>query len=82
MHDYAGRFRVAIIFALALSWGSAIAFASDQQRIDNEVDRVIDSIVELRHTIHEHPELGNREFKTAALVEEHLRALGFEATAS
>ena len=31
-----------------------------------------------RRDIHEHPELGNREFRTAALVAEHLRALGME----
>ncbi|HEX9730710.1 MAG TPA: amidohydrolase, partial [Thermoanaerobaculia bacterium] len=33
-------------------------------------------IVELRHRIHQHPELGNRELETAKLVAEHLRALG------
>ncbi len=32
----------------------------------------------MRHTIHQNPELGNREFETAALVAEHLRSLGIE----
>jgi len=31
-----------------------------------------------RRDIHQHPELGNRETRTAALVAEHLRALGLE----
>jgi amidohydrolase len=31
-----------------------------------------------RRDIHEHPELGNRETRTAALVAEHLRSLGLE----
>ena len=31
-----------------------------------------------RRDIHQHPELGNREVRTAQLVAEHLRALGFE----
>lgn len=31
-----------------------------------------------RRDIHQHPELGNREVRTANLVAEHLRALGFE----
>ncbi|MDZ3823508.1 MAG: amidohydrolase [Pseudoxanthomonas sp.] len=31
-----------------------------------------------RRDIHRHPELGNREFRTAALVAEHLRGLGLE----
>ena len=35
-------------------------------------------ITELRRHIHQHPELGNREFETAALVAEHLRELGME----
>jgi amidohydrolase len=31
-----------------------------------------------RRDIHQHPELGNREVRTAKLVADHLRALGFE----
>jgi amidohydrolase len=31
-----------------------------------------------RRDIHQHPELGNREFRTAALVAAHLRTLGLE----
>jgi amidohydrolase len=35
-------------------------------------------VVAWRRDIHEHPELGNREFRTAKLVADHLRALGIE----
>ncbi|MDZ4318400.1 MAG: amidohydrolase, partial [Phenylobacterium sp.] len=35
-------------------------------------------VVAWRRDIHQHPELGNREFRTAALVADHLRALGYE----
>ena len=31
-----------------------------------------------REQLHQYPELGNREFKTAKLVAEHLRSLGIE----
>jgi amidohydrolase len=31
-----------------------------------------------RRDIHQNPELGNREFRTSALVVEHLRKLGYE----
>ncbi len=34
--------------------------------------------VEIRHRLHQNPELGNREEKTAALVAERLRGLGLE----
>src|SRR5690554_7954782 len=37
-----------------------------------------DKVVAWRRDIHEHPELGNRETRTAALVAEHLRALGLD----
>src|SRR5918993_1776231 len=41
-------------------------------------DRVAPQMIEYRHTIHRHPELGNREIKTAALVANHLKRLGLE----
>jgi amidohydrolase len=47
-------------------------------RIRQSVQRHEAAIVELRHRIHQNPELGNREFETARLVAEHLRALGYE----
>jgi amidohydrolase len=37
-------------------------------------------VVAWRRDIHEHPELGNREFRTAKLVADHLRSLGIEVT--
>ena len=35
-------------------------------------------VIAWRRDLHQHPELGNREFRTAALVAEHLRSLGFD----
>jgi amidohydrolase len=35
-------------------------------------------VIAWRRDIHEHPELGNREFRTGALVAEHLKRLGFD----
>lgn len=34
--------------------------------------------IAFRHHIHQHPELGNQEVKTAAFVAKHLKALGLE----
>ena len=31
-----------------------------------------------RRDFHEHPELGNREFRTAKIIADHLRSLGIE----
>jgi amidohydrolase len=35
-------------------------------------------LIALRRDLHEHPELGNREFRTSKLVADHLRAVGFD----
>ncbi len=35
-------------------------------------------VVAWRRDIHQNPELGNREFRTAKLVADHLRSLGIE----
>ncbi|MDO9284498.1 MAG: amidohydrolase [Aquabacterium sp.] len=35
-------------------------------------------VIAWRRDFHAHPELGNREFRTAGIVAEHLRALGFD----
>ncbi len=47
-------------------------------RIDQETQRVVPAIVEIRHQLHQNPELSNRETKTAELVAAHLRQLGLE----
>lgn len=46
--------------------------------IDRGVERHAAEIIELRHQIHQNPELGNREFETARLVAHHLKELGIE----
>ena len=48
-------------------------------RIDREAAKVAPQLVELRHRIHQNPELSNRETQTAELVAAHLRGLGLEA---
>jgi len=46
--------------------------------IDKAISKNLNTIIDLRHQIHQYPELGNREYKTAKLVAEHLRSLGIE----
>jgi amidohydrolase len=43
-----------------------------------QAKRLQPKVVAWRRDFHEHPELGNREVRTAKLVAEHLRALGLE----
>jgi amidohydrolase len=46
--------------------------------VDSRATAVAGKVVAWRRDIHAHPELSNREVRTAALVAEHLRALGLE----
>jgi amidohydrolase len=43
-----------------------------------EIDALLPQVVAWRRDIHQHPELGAQEFRTAALIEKELRALGLE----
>ena len=61
-----------------LALGLAAGAAAQHPEIDQAVDRLVPQITEIRHQIHENPELGNREEETAALVADHLRELGFD----
>jgi len=45
---------------------------------DTRAAAVESKVIDWRRDIHAHPELGNREVRTAALVAAHLRALGME----
>jgi amidohydrolase len=55
-----------------------IIAATLQQQIDTAAARVEPSVIATRRDIHEHPELGNREVRTAKLVSDRLRALDIE----
>lgn len=46
--------------------------------VAERIETVMPKVVAWRRDIHEHPELANREFRTAALVADHLRELGME----
>jgi amidohydrolase len=48
------------------------------EAIDREAKAVEARMIAWRRDIHQHPELGNNEFRTAALVAAHLKALGYE----
>lgn len=49
-----------------------------QMRIDQMAKAIEPKVIEWRRHFHEHPELSNRETKTAARIAEHLKGLGIE----
>lgn len=66
--------RILIAALLPLS-----AFAQNNDAKVNELSARLDpKVIAWRRDIHQNPELGNRETRTAALVAAHLRSLGME----
>jgi amidohydrolase len=67
-----------LVFALASITVSAQTNAKLQTKIDQMAKEIEAKVIEWRRDFHQHPELSNREFKTAAKVAEHLKSLGIE----
>jgi amidohydrolase len=69
------RHSLLVAALLALLPCSALAADAQVEALATKVDGKVQA---WRRDIHQHPELGNREVRTAKLVAEHLRALGFD----
>lgn len=68
--------RLLLVSALAAALcGPAFAQAPDVEAMASSVDAKVQA---WRRDIHQNPELGNREVRTAKLVADHLRAIGLE----
>lgn len=50
------------------------------ERIIKKAGQIEAQVVSWRHDFHQHPELGNREFRTSKIVADHLKSLGMEVT--
>jgi amidohydrolase len=80
------RARLALLVAFAASapLESQTPAAPTDAPLSAEIDRrtvaVLPKVVAWRRDIHQHPELSNRETRTAALVAKHLKELGLEVT--
>jgi len=64
---------------LALFILPAICCSQDLHKIALEkAEDIEEKVIEWRRYFHEHPELSNREYKTAEKIAEHLQSLGLE----
>jgi amidohydrolase len=66
-----------MMFASTLT-ASAQVSAKLQAKVDQQAKEEESKIIAWRRHLHQYPELSNREFKTAAMVAEHLKSLGIE----
>src|SRR5687768_5233346 len=54
------------------------ASAAITQNAARRIEQVMPKVIAWRRDVHQNPELGNREVRTAKLVADHLRSLGLE----
>jgi amidohydrolase len=68
-----------ILTAILLTTIGGMACAQDdKQALEATITGIEARVIEWRHDLHQHPELSNREFRTAGVVAEHMRDLGFD----
>jgi amidohydrolase len=64
-----------MLSALLLGATALLSAQDLLSRVEQEAAKVAPAVIEIRHRIHQNPELSNREEKTAALIAEYLRHL-------
>ncbi len=57
---------------------TSIAQTDMRQVVSQAADKIEPKVITWRRDFHEHPELGNNEFRTAAIIAKHLQSLGIE----
>src|SRR6266404_350182 len=72
------RISLRFLYVLCVSAVNLFSQSDWLPRITTEAAKVEPGITQIRHQIHQNPELSNREEKTAALVAEQMRKLGLE----
>jgi len=58
--------------------GKTVAKEDYHDTIDQLADKVEAKIIEIRHDLHQNPELPNREVRTAKVIADHLKSLGLD----
>src|SRR6476660_302812 len=80
------RSRFSIVLTFVIFLGLQDRAAADTARLEEEVSKraasIEEKLIAWRRDIHEHPELGDQETRTAGLVAKHLRGLGLEVRTS
>lgn len=69
---------VSLLLFLGIAAVTATSAHAQAPEVDAAIARIVPEITAIRHHLHQHPELSNREFETANLVADYLRKLGFD----
>jgi len=70
--------RISVFIFVCLLFGFAGHAEESGHKLDDAFASVESKVIGWRRDIHQHPELGNREFETARKIVEHLEGLGFD----
>lgn len=68
---------ILIVFLFCLTIATAQK-SNYSELISKKAAQIEQKVIDWRHDIHQNPELGNREVRTAALIAKHLESLGIE----
>lgn len=71
-------FLCSLVFVFYTQKASTQDLTRIKEQIDVKSGLIENEVIEWRHYIHQHPELSNREFKTAEYIASHLRSFGIE----
>ena len=70
--------KVLLISFICLASISSFAQSTSKAEVAQRADALSKKIIAWRRDFHEHPELGNHEFRTADIIAKHLQSLGIE----
>ncbi len=70
--------RMLTAFLVLFSLANSAAAVDMSREVEAATSKILPKVIDWRRHLHQYPELGNREFKTAKYVENHLRRLGME----
>lgn len=70
--------QILLIASFILHFSLVNAQTALKPSINQKSDALKDQVIAWRRDFHEHPELGNQEFRTAGIIAAHLKSLGLE----
>jgi len=77
-HLFQNRLPIIGFFIFAFFVSVSYSQTDHRKAISKAADNIEQKVIDWRHDIHQNPELGNREVRTAELIAKHLKSLGIE----
>lgn len=69
-----------LLYSVLLAGPLLAQAQQDTVKVNKLINGVESKVIAWRRDLHQHPELGNRETRTAEIIAKHLRSLGLEVT--